>query len=159
MQHEQRLTLPSPDPASAAHSDRVANSIRAQIIAAGGCISFAEFMQHALYEPGLGYYAAGAVKFGAAGDFVTAPEISSVFGRVLARQCAEVLADVDAGSILEFGAGSGKLAVDLLRALRDLDALPVSYRFLEVSADLRERQETLLKSEIPELVDRCVWLT
>jgi SAM-dependent MidA family methyltransferase len=158
MQHEHSLSLPMPDTASAAHSERVASYIRDQIHAADGRISFAEFMQHALYAPGLGYYAAGAIKFGAAGDFVTAPEISPVFGRVLARQCAEVLANLGAGSILEFGAGSGKLAVDMLRALGEKDALPETYKILEVSADLRQRQEQRLKSEIPEFVDRCVWV-
>ena len=158
MQHEHSLSLPVPDAASAEHSECVAAYIRERIVAAGGAISFAEFMQHALYAPGLGYYTAGAAKFGAAGDFVTAPEISSIFGRVVARQCAEVLAEVDAGSILEFGAGSGKLAVDVLRALGETKSLPDQYNILEVSADLRQRQEQLFRREIPEYVDRCVWL-
>ncbi len=158
MQHEHSLSLPRPDTSSAAHSERVASYIRDQIRAADGRISFAEFMQHALYAPRLGYYAAGATKFGAAGDFVTAPEISPVFGRVFARQCAEVFAETGAGSILEFGAGSGKLAVDVLRTLGEMDALPETYKILEVSADLRLRQEQRLKSELPECVDRCVWV-
>ena len=158
MQYEQRLSLPVPDAASAAHSARVADYIRQRIIAAGGSISFAEYMQHALYAPGLGYYAAGTAKFGATGDFVTAPEVSSVFGRVVARQCAEVFAEVEQAAVLELGAGSGKLAVDLLRALAELHALPKRYAILEVSADLRERQERFLKSEIPEHLDRCIWV-
>jgi SAM-dependent MidA family methyltransferase len=158
MQHEPGLSLPIPDTASAEHSEYVATYIRECIVEAGGAISFAEFMQHALYAPGLGYYVAGAAKFGAAGDFVTAPEISSIFGRVVARQCAEVLAEMDAGSILEFGAGSGRLAVDVLRALGETKSLPDKYKILEVSADLRQRQEQLLRREIPEYVDRCVWL-
>lgn len=158
MQHEYSLSLPTPDVASATHSERVAAHIRERIAAAGGSISFAEYMQHALYAPGLGYYAAGAAKFGASGDFVTAPEISPIFGRVLARQCAEVLAELKGGSILEFGAGSGKLAVDVLRALGELDSLPEQYAILEISADLRERQEHLLKREVPEYLDRCQWL-
>jgi len=158
MQHRQGLSLPIPDAASAAHSARVAEYIRQRIIAAGGSISFAEYMQHALYAPRLGYYTAGSEKFGAAGDFVTAPEVSSVFGRVVARQCAEVFAEVEQGAVLEFGAGSGKLAADILRALAEFDALPERYAILEVSADLRERQERFLKSEIPEQFDRCVWV-
>lgn len=158
MQHRQRLSLPTPDAASAAHSAQVAEYIRQRIIAAGGSISFAEYMQHALYAPRLGYYAAGSTKFGAAGDFVTAPEVSSVFGRVIARQCAEVLAEVEQGAVLEFGAGSGKLAADILRALAEFGALPERYAILEVSADLRERQERFLKREIPEHFDRCVWV-
>jgi SAM-dependent MidA family methyltransferase len=115
-------------------------------------------MQHALYAPGLGYYAAGSTKFGAAGDFVTAPEVSSVFGHVLARQCAEVLGEVQGGAILEYGAGSGKLARDVLEALARLDALPECYEILEVSADLQERQSQYLSKEIPDLVSRVSWL-
>jgi SAM-dependent MidA family methyltransferase len=158
MQYTQHAGLPDPDEASAAHSRRVVDFMAGKIREAGGSISFAEFMQHALYAPGLGYYSAGATKFGAAGDFVTAPEISPVFGRILARQCAEVLRQVDGGSILEFGAGSGKLALDLLQALEELDALPDRYRILEVSADLQGRQEQMLASSTPHLVDRVEWL-
>jgi len=158
MQYEQHTSLPEPDSESAQHSVQVAQYIRDKIAAVGGCISFAEYMHHALYAPGLGYYNAGTTKFGASGDFVTAPEVSPVFGRILARQCAEILAQIDNPSILEFGAGSGKLALDLLRKLAELDALPASYSILEVSADLRERQESFLRNEIPELADRVSWL-
>jgi SAM-dependent MidA family methyltransferase len=158
MHQEQRLSLPEPDVESVAHSARVADFLRQQMAAAGGQISFAEYMHHALYAPGLGYYSAGAAKFGPSGDFVTAPEVSPVFGRVLARQCASVLSRVESPSILEFGAGSGRLAVDVLRKLADLDVLPERYLVLEVSADLRERQEDLLRLEVPDLIDRVTWL-
>lgn len=158
MQQEQQLSLPAPDAESAAHSARVADFLREQIAAAGGQLSFAEYMHHVLYAPGLGYYSAGAAKLGVAGDFVTAPEVSPIFGAILARQCASVLAQVDSPSILELGAGSGRLAVDVLRKLADLDALPERYLILEVSADLSERQKTLLGREIPELVDRVSWV-
>jgi SAM-dependent MidA family methyltransferase len=113
-------------------------------------VSFAEFMQHALYAPGLGYYAAGSTKFGEAGDFITAPEVSPVFGGVVARQCAEVLAQTDGGEILEYG--------DVLTALRGLDALPSAYNILEVSADLRERQEACLLERVPDLTGLITWL-
>ncbi len=158
MQHDEQTTFPQPDAASMEHSVHVADFIRARIADAGGSLSFAEFMQHALYASGLGYYAAGSTKFGAAGDFVTAPEVSSVFGRVLARQCAEVLAEVESGAILEYGAGSGKLARDVLETLASLDALPERYEILEVSADLQERQARYLSAEIPDLVSRVSWL-
>ena len=158
MQYEQHTSLPEPDPESAQHSTRMAQYVRDKIAAAGACISFAEYMHHVLYAPGLGYYSAGTTKFGAAGDFVTAPEVSSVFGSVLARQCAEVLAQFNAPSILEFGAGSGKLAADILRKLAELDAVPERYSILEVSADLRERQESFLRDEVPEFADKVVWL-
>ena len=157
MQYEQHTSLPEADPESAQHSARVAQYV-CDKIAAGACISFAEYMHHVLYAPGLGYYSAGTTKFGAAGDFVTAPEVSSVFGSVLARQCAEVLAQVDEPSILEFGAGSGKLAADILRKLAELGVVPDRYSILEVSADLRERQESFLRAEVPEFADRVVWL-
>ncbi len=151
-------TLPKPDLESAAHSQKCADYIRARIAEAGGSISFAEYMQHALYAPGLGYYAAGAIKFGADGDFVTAPEVSPLFSYVIARQCAAVLAQLDGGDIVEFGAGSGRLAVDVLTKLGELGALPDHYRILEVSADLRERQERLLEAECAAYLDRVEWI-
>lgn len=158
MQHDECPALPRPDPLSAEHSARVADFLRRQIAESGGSISFAEFMHRALYTPGLGYYAAGATKFGLQGDFVTAPEVSPIFGRIVARQCAEVLAGDSGGGILEYGAGSGRLARDLLLALAELDALPARYDILEVSPDLQERQASYLRSELPELVDRVSWL-
>jgi SAM-dependent MidA family methyltransferase len=158
MQHDNNLALPIPDEASAVHSERCAAYIRERILDSGGSISFAEYMHYALYTPGLGYYSAGARKFGAAGDFVTAPEISDLFARVLARQCATVLEHIGDGSVLEFGAGSGRLAVDLLVALDRLGALPREYLILEVSADLRERQQRLLWDELADLADVVVWI-
>lgn len=159
MQHENHSSLPQPDAHGEAHSLRVAKHIRAEIDEAGGEISFARYMHEVLYASGLGYYAAGAAKFGAAGDFVTAPEVSSVFGRVLARQCVEALADIQHGAILEFGAGSGKLALDMLQTFESLDSMPVAYNILEVSADLRQRQESLLTANVPHLVDNVRWLS
>jgi SAM-dependent MidA family methyltransferase len=114
-------------------------------------------MELALYAPGLGYYTAGAHKFGEAGDFTTAPEMSSLFGRTIARQATEAMQQ-SAPHILELGAGSGKLAVDILRELERLDQLPASYDILEVSADLRERQRALLHQRVPQLADRVHWL-
>jgi SAM-dependent MidA family methyltransferase len=151
-------SLPEPDAITAAHSAEAAAYIRARIAEAGGSISFAEYMHHALYAPGLGYYTAGSTKFGEAGDFITAPEVSSIFGRVLARQCAEVLAQVEGGAILEYGAGSGKLAVDMLRALEELDALPSAYLVLEVSPDLRERQELYVRERLPQFAELVEWI-
>jgi len=159
MQHDPTSALPSPDHDAAEHSVRVAAFIRARIEEAGGSIGFAEFMQHALYAPGLGYYAAGTTKFGAAGDFITAPEVSSLFGRIVARQCAEALGAMGGGVILEVGAGSGKLAVDVLATLAALDALPDRYEILEVSADLQARQQERLASALPELANRVTWVS
>lgn len=158
MQHDDRPSLPKPDALSAAHSERVADFIRARIIDAGGSVSFAEYMQHSLYAAGLGYYVAGSIKFGAEGDFVTAPEVSSIFGHVLARQCAEVLSELGGGSILEYGAGSGKLARDVLKTLERLDALPERYEILEVSGDLQQRQAEYLRAELSGLMSRVSWI-
>ena len=158
MQHDYAFSLPQPDAISAAHSERCADYIRARMLDAGGTISFAEFMHYALYTPGLGYYSAGARKFGADGDFVTAPEISPLFGRVVAKQCAPVLVETGTESVLEFGAGSGALALEILRTLQELDALPAEYRILEVSADLRERQQRLLHDAMPGYAHRIAWL-
>ena len=158
MQAHRPPSLPEPDPDTAAHSAEAESWIRERIGEAGGSISFAEYMHHALYAPGLGYYTAGSTKFGEAGDFITAPEVSSIFGRVLARQCAEVLAQVEGGAILEYGAGSGKLAVDMLRALEELDALPAAYLILEVSPDLRERQEIYVRDCLPQFAELVAWI-
>ena len=161
MQPERRdvAGLPAPDPVSRRHSERVHEHIRAAIVAAGGSISFAEFMQHALYAPGLGYYVAGARKFGAEGDFVTAPEVSPVFGRVVARAAAPILRQIETAEILELGAGSGALAVAMLGRLAELGALPTRYLILEVSADLEERQRQAIGALDPELAGRVEWLT
>lgn len=131
--------------------------IRERIAAANGFLSFAEYMQLALHEPGLGYYAAGARKLGADGDFITAPEISPLFARALASQAAEVL-EVSGGDCLELGPGSGRLAADLLLALQQRDRLPERYLLLETSPDLRERQRQTLAQLPPALAARCVWI-
>jgi SAM-dependent MidA family methyltransferase len=159
MQYEPSASLPKPDALSAEHSARVREHVRARIDRAGGQISFAEYMQEVLYAPGLGYYSAGTTKFGTAGDFITAPEVSSVFGIVLARQVAEVLQDINDGSILELGAGSGKLAVDMLTALERSNSLPVAYHILEVSPDLQARQKQRILSALPHLNDRVHWIS
>lgn len=150
--------LPEPDAIARTHSARVTAAIRDDIEAAGGWISFARYMELALYAPGLGYYAAGTAKLGAAGDFVTAPEISPLFAPTLARQAAQIVS-ATGGSILELGAGSGRLAADLLRALQALGALPERYAILEVSAELQARQREHLAIAIPDLLPRVTWLT
>jgi SAM-dependent MidA family methyltransferase len=117
-------------------------------------------MQLALYTPGLGYYSAGARKFGAAGDFITAPEVAPVFSRCLATQCAELLGTLgtDEARILELGAGSGVMAAELLAELERQDRLPAEYLILDLSADLRERQRETLQQAVPQLLDRVRWL-
>jgi SAM-dependent MidA family methyltransferase len=143
---------------AAAHGARVREHLRAAIAAAGGWLSFARYMDLALYAPGLGYYSAGAAKIGSGGDFTTAPEISPLFGACVARQCAEILAHIPNATLLEIGAGTGRLAVDLLARLERLGSLPARYRILEVSADLAARQREHLAEHLPHLLARVDWL-
>jgi len=152
-----RSILPPLSPEERRHSDAVVALIRSELDAAGGWISFERFMELALYAPGLGYYSAGSVKLGAGGDFVTAPEMSPLFGRCVARQCAEVLR-VTGGSILELGAGTGALAAVILPELAALGVLPERYAILEVSADLADRQRERLAPLPPALRARVTWL-
>jgi len=150
--------LPPPHPDTVAHSQRLIDFIRQAINEADGCIPFVEFMNKALYAPGLGYYSSSLRKFGAEGDFITAPEISPLFSQCLAKQCQQVLASFDEGMILEFGAGSGIMAADILKALESLNELPKQYLILELSADLQQRQRETLQAQVPHLLDRVQWL-
>ncbi|HEX6829042.1 MAG TPA: SAM-dependent methyltransferase [Burkholderiales bacterium] len=149
--------LPAPDPVALEHSQRLMSLIEAEIRAAGGWIPFARYMELALYAPGLGYYAAGARKLGKDGDFVTAPEITPLFGHTLARQAAQVVEETG-GDIVELGAGSGRLASQLLLELERLQRLPGAYSILEVSPDLQERQQAWLRATAPHLLPRVRWL-
>jgi SAM-dependent MidA family methyltransferase len=147
----------SPDPEALAVSTRLRARIDAEIDAAGGWIGFDRYMHLALYAPGLGYYSAGSRKIGSGGDFITAPELSPLFGRGLARQVADLLAD-GVTEIIELGAGRGTLAATLLNELETLGRLPQRYRILEVSADLRQRQQQLIGERAPELAARVEWI-
>jgi SAM-dependent MidA family methyltransferase len=151
------MSLPSPSAPALAHSRTLAQHIAEHIRHHAGWIPFAGYMQQALYAPGLGYYSAGAAKLGAAGDFTTAPELSPLFGYSLAQQVAQVL-QASGGDVLEIGAGSGRLACDLLTELAVLGCLPTHYYILEVSADLRARQYATLSGAVPDWLDRVIWL-
>jgi SAM-dependent MidA family methyltransferase len=129
--------LPEPEPEALAASDALLQRIRRELASGGNWIGFARYMELALYEPGLGYYAGGAAKLGAPGDFATAPELGPLYARTLARQVAQLLQPGEA--VLEFGAGSGALAEALIAELS-----PESYFILETSAELRARQEARL---------------
>ena len=151
------MTMPQPDADAAESSRRLAALIAAEIEQAGGWISFARYMEMALYAPGLGYYSGGARKFGPAGDFVTAPELSPLFAQTLAAQVEPILA-ASAPRLLEAGAGSGALAVGLLRELERRGALPERYEILELSGELRARQQDTLARGAPQLAGRVAWL-
>ncbi|MGH8661853.1 MAG: class I SAM-dependent methyltransferase [Burkholderiales bacterium] len=150
--------LPAPPAEAAAVSGKLARLIAAEIRRGGGWISFARYMELALYAPGLGYYIAGARKLGRDGDFVTAPEISRLYGRTLARQVAQ-LAGLGFCEILEIGAGSGALAADLLTELERLGSPPERYLILELSPDLRDRSRDTLAARAPRLLERVAWLS
>ena len=149
-----------PDADALAHSDRLRQLLQEQIIAAGGAIPFSRFMELALYAPGLGYYSAGAHKFGASGDFVTAPELGPLFAATVADALAPVLQQIGPDAVLlELGGGSGAFAEVALKRLLALDALPSRYALLEPSADLRERQRERLQKRLPPLLFELVeWL-
>ncbi len=150
--------LPLPGPVALRQSGMLIEHIKTSIRKQGGMIGFDEYMNMALYEPGLGYYSAGSRKFGPEGDFVTAPELSSLFSQCLANQCAQILDIIGAGAILELGAGTGIMARDLLLALEKQNTLPEQYFILEVSADLKQRQQALINEALPHYIDRVVWL-
>ena len=150
--------LPAPSPQALELSAELSGIIRTEINAAGGSIPFSRYMELCLYTPGMGYYSAGQRKFGSGGDFVTAPEISPLFGRCLANSCKEVLASLQGGDILEFGAGSGQLAIDVLGELERQACLPGRYLILERSAELRQRQQQALQKKLPQLLDRVSWI-
>ena len=153
-----RTGLPLPDTAAQAHSARLQRVIAEEMADNGGSLSFARYMELALYAPGLGYYSGGSPKLGAEGDFITAPELSPLFSRCLARQVAQVLASLGGGDVLEVGGGSGAMAADILESLHAEDCLPRRYYILELSADLRDRQRALLKARLPDIQERVVWL-
>ncbi|MBI4990167.1 MAG: SAM-dependent methyltransferase [Rhodocyclales bacterium] len=151
------MSLPLPDTAAAESSARLVARIVAEIDKAGGWIPFSRFMELALYAPGLGYYSGGARKFGGAGDFVTAPELSPLFAQTLAAQVAQLMA-ASAPHLLEAGAGSGALALGLLLELERRGALPEHYDILELSGELRARQQETLARGAPHLAGRVRWL-
>ena len=150
-------TLPLPTADALACSAALCSRIVAEIDAAGGWIGFDRFMDLVLYTPGMGYYAGGAHKFGAAGDFLTAPELSDVFAQALGAQVAQLLA-LGAPQIIEVGAGSGQLAADLLLELDRRDRLPERYCILELSGELRARQQATLSTRVPQFLPRLCWL-
>jgi len=162
MQRPAPANLPPLSPAAQAHSDAAAAQLRAAITANGGWLPFDHWMAQALYAPGLGYYAAGNVKLAdgeddakaPAGDFVTAPQLTPLFARTVARQVAQVLRQTQTQAVLEFGAGTGALAEGVLRELDAQGLDQTQYLILEVSADLRARQAERLAA----FGDRVQWL-
>ena len=150
--------LPPPDEAAKRRSSELSTCIVRACSSQGGSIAFRDYMQMALYQPGLGYYSGGLQKFGDAGDFVTAPEISPLFSRCIARQLAQVLTDAGLVDVLEFGAGSGVMAADMLLELERLQALPGQYCIVELSAELRDRQQQTIMTKAPHLRGKVLWL-
>jgi len=152
--------LPAPDSEAAEHSTVLLAHIRERIAQAGGWISFADYMALCLYAPALGYYMAGARKLGADGDFITAPELSPLFGQCMAQWLmrSDGVMQPDSDGILEIGAGSGVLAAAMLEELEQQQALPARYFILELSAELRQRARDTLAARVPHLLERVTWL-
>ncbi|HRO38136.1 SAM-dependent methyltransferase [Thauera sp.] len=150
-------SLPQPSADALAQSAHLLERIEAELAAAGGWIPFARYMELALYAPGLGYYSGGARKFGPGGDFITAPELTPLFGQALAAQVEQVMR-ASAPALIEVGAGTGLLAADLLLELERRDCLPERYGILELSGELRERQFDTLAAKAPHLAARVQWL-
>jgi SAM-dependent MidA family methyltransferase len=146
------INFPPPSTEETARSERLSTLVRSEIDAGRGFVSFARFMELALYAPQLGYYTAG--HFDA--DFTTAPELTPLFGRTLARQVAQILGGTN-GDVLEFGAGSGRLALDVLNELDALGALPRRYSIVDISPALMARQRKLMGT-MPTLCSRIEWL-
>lgn len=153
------IDLPLPDAEESAHSARLAALLKDEI-ARNGPMPFSRFMERCLYAPGLGYYSAGRTKFGAAGDFVTAPELGDLFAQTFAHAFAPVFGTLGGGAdFVELGGGSGAFAEAALRALAAAGHAPARYRILEPSADLRERQRERLRASLPHaLAARVEWL-
>ena len=154
----QKQELPEPDLAEQQHSQQLLELIKQKIAESAGWLDFSSYMALVLYAPGLGYYSAGRQKFGESGDFITAPEVSALFGQTLASPIAEVLASMDQACLIEFGAGSGKLAGDVLNELQALNRLPEKYFIIELSADLKHRQQQYLAQTVPDFYHRIEWL-
>ncbi|WP_273149557.1 class I SAM-dependent methyltransferase [Methylophaga thiooxydans] len=152
------ITIAADNTLAQQHSDQLKALITAEIEQQGGFISFADYMQRCLYQPGFGYYSAGSHKLGQGGDFTTAPEISPLFGYAVANQVHDALQQCTSKHILEFGAGSGQLAIAMLTQLESLNALPERYFILEISADLQARQQQLIEQQRPDLADRVEWI-
>jgi SAM-dependent MidA family methyltransferase len=144
------MSLPAPSPDALAASHALQQQLAADVARHDGVLSFARFMETALYAPGLGYYSGGAAKLGQAGDFTTAPEMSALFGAALARVAAAIIAQ-SAPSILEFGAGTGKLARDVLTELSHMGVAVQRYAIVELSGELRARQQEALR-DFPQVV-------
>ncbi len=155
--------LPDPGAEAKNQSQLLIQSIRAACGKNDGWIKFSEFMNIALYEPAIGYYSGGLQKFGEQGDFITAPEVSPLFGQCLAGQLAEVINNICSVTrekvyLLEFGAGSGILAADILLQLEKQDSLPEQYLIIELSTELMQRQKETIQMKAAHLLDKVQWL-
>ena len=151
--------LPVPNHDEKNISDLALNEIKQKIKSNDGKISFSKFMHHALYAPDLGYYSGKSEKFGKSGDFITAAEESGILGRIIAKQCSIILNEMPDASIIEYGPGSGALAVSILKQLLQMNLKPRAYYLVDVSEDLIERQKKRILTELPEIYDSVVWIS
>ena len=151
--------LPLPNHDEKYISDLALSEIKQKIKLNGGKISFSKFMHHALYAPELGYYSGRSKKFGESGDFITAAEETDILGRIIAKQCSVILNEIPDASIIEYGPGSGALAISILKQLLKMDLKPRAYYMVDVSEDLIERQKNRISTELPEICDSVIWIS
>jgi len=151
-------TFPEPSAEILIHSEQLQQTIQQSIHENNGKITFADYMNQVLYTPGSGYYSAGLKKFGQQGDFVTAPEISALFSQCLALQCVDLMQQTEQSTLLEIGAGSGIMAIDIMLELECRKKLPERYLILELSAELRDRQQQAIQARLPHLFPLFSWL-
>ncbi len=151
--------LPLPNHDEKYISDLALSEIKQKIKLNGGKISFSKFMHHALYAPVLGYYSGRSKKFGESGDFITAAEETDILGRIIAKQCSVILNEIPDASIIEYGPGSGALAISILKQLLKMDLKPRAYYMVDVSEDLIERQKNRISTELPEICDSVIWIS
>ena len=153
------IGLPRPENKYLTQTSRVSNFIEKRIKEAGGKISFRDFMQHALYEKDLGYYSSKEEVIGSKGDFITAPEQGKIFANSLANQCAVIIREITGAAVLEFGAGTGALVINILKKLKEMECLPEHYFIVDVSATLIDCQKKRLQKEVPELASIVSWVS
>ena len=155
----QQLELPTPPEADLRKVEPLLDFIATEMANNGGRLSFERFMEIALYTPALGYYTSANNIFGGEGDFITAPELTPLFSRCIARQICQAMAEIDSAiSVLEFGAGAGTMAIDILKELQVLDSLPSNYYIVEISPLLQQRQREKIVEQLPHLLDRVSWV-
>ena len=154
------MPLPLPSKEELDDCQALVDLVCHDIESSGGKLPFTQFMEKVLYTPDVGYYNSGKPIFGKRGDFITAPEMTPLFSRCVARQVIQVLSMMEQqADIVEFGAGAGTMASDILKELENQNSLPKHYYIVEISSTLKERQAQSIRQHIPHLIEHIVWVS